>query len=81
MCFWSHGQSFSGKVYKTKVIVHLPNSSGSGFDPYTYPFTLTQGRGAKMGSGQLCSLKPPTQLRVSEAKLACQEVKMTDIPI
>jgi hypothetical protein len=34
-----------------------------------------------MGSGQLCSLKSPTQLRASEAKLACQEVKMTDILI
>ena len=26
MCFWSHGESFSGKGYKTKVIMHLPNS-------------------------------------------------------
>jgi hypothetical protein len=29
-----------------------------------------------MGSGQLCSLKPPTQLRASKAKLACQEAKL-----
>jgi hypothetical protein len=34
-----------------------------------------------MGPGQLCSLKPPTQLRASKVKLACQEVKMTDITI
>ncbi len=26
MCFWSHGQSLSGKVYETKVIAYLPNS-------------------------------------------------------
>jgi hypothetical protein len=26
MCFWSHGQSFSGKVYYTKVVAHHPNS-------------------------------------------------------
>ncbi len=26
MCFWSHGQSFSGKVYYTKVVARLPNS-------------------------------------------------------
>jgi hypothetical protein len=29
-----------------------------------------------MGSGQLCSLKPPKQLQVSEVKLACQELKL-----
>jgi hypothetical protein len=26
MCFWSHGQSFSGKVDYTKVVARLPNS-------------------------------------------------------
>jgi hypothetical protein len=26
MYFWSCGQSFSGRVYNTKFIVHLPNS-------------------------------------------------------
>jgi hypothetical protein len=26
MYFWSHGQSFSGRVYKTKFVVYLPNS-------------------------------------------------------
>ncbi len=26
MCFWSHGLSLAGKVYQTKVRVHLPNS-------------------------------------------------------
>jgi hypothetical protein len=26
MCFWSHGQSFSGKVYYTNVVACLPNS-------------------------------------------------------
>jgi len=26
MYFWSRGQSFSGRVYKTKVVMHLPNS-------------------------------------------------------
>ena len=26
MYFWNHGQSFSGRVYKTKVVVHLLNS-------------------------------------------------------
>jgi len=25
-CFWSHVQSFSGKVYYTKVVLRLPNS-------------------------------------------------------
>ena len=24
MCFWSHGQSFSGKVYYTRVVAHHP---------------------------------------------------------
>jgi len=60
-----------------KVVEHLPNwKVGQVFDPYTYPFTLTQGREPQMGSGQLCSLKPPTQLWVSKAKLTCQEVKL-----
>jgi hypothetical protein len=26
MCFWSHAQSFSGKVYYTRVVAHHPNS-------------------------------------------------------
>jgi hypothetical protein len=26
MYFWSHGQSFIGRVYKTNVVVHVPNS-------------------------------------------------------
>jgi len=26
MCFWSHGQALSGKVYYTKVVARLPNS-------------------------------------------------------
>jgi hypothetical protein len=26
MYFWIHGQSFSSRVYKTKVVVHLLNS-------------------------------------------------------
>ena len=26
MCFWSHSDSFSDKVYKTKVLGHLPSS-------------------------------------------------------
>ncbi len=77
MCFWSHGQSFPGKVSKMKVVEHLPNwKVGQVFDPYTYPLTLTQGREPQMGSGQLSSLEPPTLLRASEAKLACQEVKL-----
>ncbi len=47
MCFWGHGQSFPGKVFKMKVVEHLPNSKMG---------QLTQGREPHMGSGQLCSL-------------------------
>ena len=69
MCFWSHGQSFSGKVYKTKVIMHLPNSKvGQVLTHTPIPLPLPRVGGAKMGSGQLCSLKPPTQLR--EARMS-----------
>jgi hypothetical protein len=25
MCFWSHSQSFSGKISKMKLLQHLPN--------------------------------------------------------
>jgi hypothetical protein len=72
MCFWSHGQSFSGKVYETKVIVHLPNSKvGQVFITTPIPLFVPRVEGPK----------PPTQLRASKAKLACQEVKIADIPI
>jgi hypothetical protein len=77
MCFWNHGQSFSGKVYKAKLECPFPIVKWVRF----CPLILTQGREPLMGSRQLCSLKPPMQLQVSEVKLACQEIKIADIPI
>jgi hypothetical protein len=76
MCFWSHGQSFSGKVYKTKVRVHLPNSKvGQVLTPYSYP-----GSGAP--NGVQATLQPQiTHTAASEQSEApCPEVKITDNP-
>jgi hypothetical protein len=83
MCFWSHGQSFSGKVYETKVIVHLPNSKvGQVLTHKPIPLPLPRVGGPKWAQGNyFCGLKPPTQLQASKAKLACQELKIADIPI
>jgi hypothetical protein len=51
MCFWSHGQSFSNRVYKTKVVVHLTSSQlGQVWTPTPIPFPLPRVRGPKMGS-------------------------------
>ncbi len=74
MCFWSHGESFSGKVYNTKVVLHLPNSKvGQILTPTSIPLVLPRVGSPKWVSWQLCSLKPHT---VSAAKLTCQEVKL-----
>jgi hypothetical protein len=52
MCFWSNGQSFSGRVYKTKVVVHLTNSQlGQVLTPTPIPLPLPRVRGAKMEAG------------------------------
>jgi hypothetical protein len=50
MCFWSHGQSFSGKVYQTKVRVHLPNSKvGQVLNPTVIPLPLPRVGSPKWG--------------------------------
>jgi len=41
MYFWNHGQSFSGKVYKIIVVVHLPNCKvGQVLTPTPIPLAL-----------------------------------------
>ncbi len=58
MYFWSRVQSFIGRVYKTKFVVHLPNKTWSGFNLLALDLTLNPGsEGPKMGLGWLCSLK------------------------
>jgi hypothetical protein len=50
MCFWSNGQSFSGKVYNTKVAVHLPNIiMGQVFTPTPIPSALHRVGSPKWG--------------------------------
>ncbi len=62
MCFWSHGQSFSGKVYQTKVRVHLPNSKvGQVFtpSPITLPLPLPRVGSPKWGLGNFAASNHP----------------------
>jgi hypothetical protein len=47
--------------------MHLPYSKVGHILTPTPPLTLPQGSEPQMGPGQLCSLKPPTQLQVSAA--------------
>jgi hypothetical protein len=58
MYFWSHGQSFSGTVFKTKVVMHLPNSRlGQFLTTWNLALTPKPGRGwSKWGhSGSVVS--------------------------
>ncbi len=52
MCFWCHGQSFSGKVYETKVIVHFSNRKvGQVLTHTPISLTLPRVRGPKWAQG------------------------------
>ncbi len=52
MCFCSHGQLFSGKAYKTKVAVNLPNSKvGQVLTPTSVPLPLPRVESTKKGLG------------------------------
>jgi hypothetical protein len=42
MCFWSHGQSFPGKVSKMKVVEHLPIEKWVRFWPLHLPIFQIQ---------------------------------------
>ncbi len=75
MCFWSHGQSFSGKVYKTKVVVRLPNIKvGQVLTPIPIPLPVTRVWSPKWGLGNFAASNHPHICK--RAKLACQVVKI-----
>ncbi len=60
MCFWSHGQSFSGKVNKTKVVVHLPSSKVSQvLTPTLIPLPLPRVGYPKWGLRNFAASKHP----------------------
>ncbi len=60
MCFWSDGQSFSGKVYNTKVVVHLPNSKvGQVFTPTLIPLALHRVGSPKWSLGNFAASNHP----------------------
>jgi hypothetical protein len=60
MCFWSHGQSFSGKVYNTKVVVHLPNSNvGQVLTPTPIPLALLRVGSPKCGVDNFAASNHP----------------------
>ncbi len=59
MSFWSHGQSFSGKFYETKVVVHLPNSKVGQVLTHT-PIPLPLPRVGGGQNGLRANLQPQT---------------------
>ncbi len=63
VCFWSHGQSFSGKFYYTQGVVLLPSSQlWSGLDLLELALTLNQGSGGpKQGLERIYSLNRETR--------------------
>ncbi len=76
MYFWSHGQSFSGKVYQTKVRVHLPNSKvGQVLIPTPIALPLRVGS-LKWGPGNFAASNHPHSCERAKQKLACQEIKL-----
>jgi hypothetical protein len=68
MSFWTHGQSFSGKVYKTKVVVHLPSINvGQVSTPTPIPLPLPRIKSPKWGPGNFARGK---KLQISRSNLA-----------
>jgi hypothetical protein len=81
MCFWSHSQTFSGKVYNSKVRVHLPNSKvGQVLTPTPIALFLPRVGSLKWGPGNFAASNHP-HVQASQVKLACQEVIIAEIPI
>ncbi len=77
ICFWSHGQSFSSKVYITKVRVHLQNSKvGQVLTPTLINLFLPRVGARKQGPGNFAASNHPHSCKVSKVKLACQQVKL-----
>jgi hypothetical protein len=74
-CFWTHGQSFSGNVYNTKVVVHLPNSKvGQDLTPTPIPLALPRVGSPKWDLGNFAASNYPhseqNEARMSRGKSA-----------
>jgi hypothetical protein len=60
MCFWSQGQSFLGKVYNAKVVVHFPNSKvGHVFTAIPIPLALHRVGSPKWGLSNFAASNHP----------------------
>ncbi len=78
MCFWSHGQSFSGKVYETKVTVHLPNSKeGQALTHTPIPLPLHRVGGPKWAQGKVVASNHPHSSHVKREKLQIYRSNLT----